>query len=77
MNKRGAGAVFCLIASLLFAARYLVAAIFMSNVSSWSDDLFAVGLEYQGSGLLILSIVGFAAGIFYLVWAEMEEKGKR
>lgn len=48
MNKRGTGAIFCLIGSLLFDARYITAAIFMSNVSSWDSMLLAEGLEYQG-----------------------------
>lgn len=77
MNKRGAGVVFCLLAGLLFAARYITAAIFMSNVSSWDKELFAAGLEYQGNGLLIFSVISLLAGIAYLIWAEIEEKGKR
>lgn len=74
MNKRGTGAIFCLTGSLLFAARYITAAIFMSNITSWDSELFAVGLEYQGLGLLALSIVSWISGIIYLVWAEIEER---
>lgn len=72
MNKRGTGAIFCLTGGLLFAARYIAAAIFMSNVSSWDSMLFAAGLEYQGYGLLVFSAVNMIAGIIYLVWAEIE-----
>lgn len=53
MNKRIAGVMFCLIAGGLFAIRYIVAALFMSGVSSWNAMNFAAGLEYQGNGLLI------------------------
>lgn len=74
MNKRGTGAIFCLIGGLLFAARYITAAIFMSNVSSWDRMLFAVGLEDQGHGLLIFSVISLIIGIIYLVWAEIEER---
>ena len=74
MNRRGTGAIFCLIGALLFAARYITVAIFMSNVSSWDSMLFASGLESQGNGLLILSILSFIAGIVYLVWAEIGER---
>ena len=74
MNRRITGAIFCLIAGLLFAARYIAAAVFMSNVSSWDSDLFAAGLEHQGPALLILSIISLIAGIIYLVWAEMEDR---
>lgn len=73
MSRRGAGAIFCLIGALLFAARYITAAIFMSNVSSWDSALFAAGLEYQGNGLLIFSVLSLAVSIIYLVWAEVEE----
>ena len=51
MNKRTAGVMFCLIAGELFAIRYIVAALFMSGVSSWNAMNFAAGLEYQGNGL--------------------------
>lgn len=77
MNKRGAGVVFCLIAALLFSARYITAAIFMNNPSSWSDVLFASGLCYQGSALLTLSVISLLAGVVYLVWAEIEEWKRR
>lgn len=45
MNRRGAGVVFCLIAAVLFSARYIAAAIFMSGAQSWDSVLFANGLE--------------------------------
>ena len=46
MNNKGIGSIFCLIAAIFMAARYMAAAIFMSNVSSWDAGLFASGLEY-------------------------------
>lgn len=74
MNKRGTGTIFCLIGSLLFAARYITTAIFMSNTTTWDATLFEASLEYQGNGLLIFSIISLIIGILYLVWAEIEEK---
>lgn len=74
MNKRGTGAIFCLTAGILFSARYITAAIFMSNIASWDEALFAAGLEYQGDALLIFSIISFAIGIIYLVRSEIEER---
>ena len=71
MGKRGVGAVFCLIAAILFSARYVTAAIFMSGVSSWDSMLFSAGLEYVGTSLLTLSVVSLVIGIAYLVWAEI------
>ncbi|GLC78180.1 hypothetical protein [Lacrimispora brassicae] len=77
MGKRGVGSTFCFIASVLFSARYISAAIFMSGLSStWDSELFASGLEYAGTPLRTLSIVSFIIGVGYLVWAEVSEKKK-
>ena len=56
MNNKGVGAIFCLISALLFAARYLAAAIFMSGTQSWDAVLFSHALSYGGAPLLIASI---------------------
>lgn len=77
MNKRGAGVIFCLMAGMLFSARYITAAIFMSNVTSWDSLLFTAGLEYQGNGLLICSVISFVLGVIYLVWGEIDDRKKR
>ena len=53
MNNKGIGSIFCLIAAIFMAARYMAAAIFMSNVSSLDAGLFASGLEYIGPELKI------------------------
>ena len=66
MNNKGVGAVFCLIASVLTAARYMSAAIFMSGVSSWNSELFRAGLEYIGPALPTASAIALAAGIVFL-----------
>ena len=66
MNNKGVGAVFCLIASILTAARYLSAAIFMSGVSSWNSELFQVGLSYTGSLLQWAAVVALIAGVAFL-----------
>ncbi|MDC7286596.1 hypothetical protein NXH76_02160 [Blautia schinkii] len=74
MNRRVTGAIFCLTAGILFSARYITAAIFMSNISSWDSELFKAGLEYQGYALLVLSIISLIVGITYLIWSEIEDK---
>ncbi len=76
MGKRWTGTVFCLTAVILFSARYITAAIFMSNITSWDSELFSAGLEYQGLGLLIAAIVSLIVGIIYIVWAEKEDRKK-
>lgn len=79
MNNKGVGAVFCLIAALLLAAKYLSAAIYMSGVSSWSGPLFRSGLEYVGSPLSAAAVIALAVGLLFLVWGIIQDvnAGKR
>ena len=75
MNRRGTGTIFCLISAILFSTRYISAAIFSSNVSSWDAELFSYMLSYVGNTLTTLSVVSLVVGIAYLVVAEiLEEK---
>ena len=67
MNNKGVGAVFCLIAAVLTAARYLAAAVFMSHVTAWSAELFQSGLDYVGSPLKIAAVISLIVGIVILV----------
>lgn len=67
MNNKGVGAIFCLIAAILMAARYLSAAIFMSGTPTWSAENFSSSLSYVGSPLLILSIIALLVGIVFLI----------
>lgn len=73
MSKRGAGVAFCFIAAFLFSMKYISAAIFGSNISSWNLYLFASMLEYVGNGLDTASVISLVIGIIYLV---LEETGK-
>lgn len=66
MNNKGVGAVFCLIASVLMAARYVSAAIFMSGVASWDSALFRAGLEYIGPALPTAAVAALAVGVVFL-----------
>ncbi|MFD0712822.1 hypothetical protein [Paenibacillus sp. GCM10027626] len=74
MSKRATGVVFICIAAFLYGMRYVSAAIFGSNVTSWSAELFDSLLSYIGNGLLIWSIISLAAGVIYLLWAEQDKK---
>ena len=77
MNNKGIGSIFCLIAAILTAARYMAAAMFMSNVSSWDAGLFASGLEYIGPELKIASIIALVVGIVFLgagIYQDIKEK---
>lgn len=76
MNNKGVGAVFCLIASILMAARYVTAALFMSSISTWSSDMFRASLEYIGPALPIAAIAALAVGVvFFGVGIFKDRKG--
>jgi hypothetical protein len=72
MSRRTTGVIFICLAAFLFGVRYLSAAIFASNVNSWSSDLFNAMLDYVGPAPTTLSIIALVVGIIYLLWAEIE-----
>ena len=76
MNNKGIGAIFCLISAVLESTRYIAAAIFMSNVTSWDSSLFQEGLSYVGSPLKIAAIVALVAGICFLVYGLFQDSKK-
>jgi hypothetical protein len=72
MSRRTTGVALIGVAALLYATRYLSAAIFGSGVSSWNSQLFNAMLEYVGDGPQTWALVALLAGVAYLVWAEYE-----
>ena len=44
MNNKGVGAIFCLIAAILFGVRYVAAAIYASSAATISAEIFGVAL---------------------------------
>ena len=76
MNNKAVGTVFCLIAAILAGARYMAAAIFMSNTSFWSADLFRDSLSYVGPTLLIAAIAALVVGIGFLACGLLKD-GKK
>lgn len=77
MQRRTAGIVLLGIAAFLYGVRYISAAIFGSNVSSWGSDLFKVMLNSVGEGPIMFSRIAFIAGVIYLVLAEFETPLKK
>lgn len=74
MNKRGAGVMFCFMAVMLVGIHYLITAIYLSGVQTWSKELFVAGLEYTGGLLDILSVIMLVVGVVYLFLGEKENK---
>lgn len=77
MSKRGVGAIFCIIASILYITRYIATAIYLSNSQSWSKELFYDGMSYIGNSIQYMSIISVVIGIGYLVWAEIDDFAKK
>lgn len=71
MSRRTTGTVLLAISALLYAARYLSAAIYGSSSASWSAELFNAMLQYIGPGLARWSLAALVVGIVYLGWAEL------
>ncbi len=77
MNNKGVGAVFCFIAALLMIARYMAAAMIMSSMGSWGEELFKTVLDYLGSPLKIASICALIVGIAFIVYSFFENDKKK
>ena len=77
MNNKGVGAIFCLIAAILMAARYVAAAIFMSAAQSWSSELFRSALKYIGPSLPIAAAAALLAGVIFLVSGLIQDRRSR
>jgi len=71
MNRRGTGVVFISISALLFATRYISAAIFSVGLNTWNMELFQNMLDYTGNNLLIFSIIALVMGVIYLILGEV------
>lgn len=63
MNHKTMGMIFICISVFLYAVRYLAAAIFGSNLTSWSKEMFDSMLTYVGKGPLVLSWISLIVGI--------------
>lgn len=66
MSNKGVGVIFCLISTILFSAKYISAAIFMSNIATKDASLFKKGLEYVRPFLSIEAILAMIIGILFL-----------
>lgn len=72
MSRRLTGVIFCGVAAILYAARYLTAAIYGSGQqNTWSAQLFGALLGYVGNDLTVAAIVALIVGVAYLIWAEV------
>lgn len=73
MTRRATGLGFIGISALLFATKFITAAIFGSGVASWNSELFNAMLSYVDQGLSQASLISLMFGVVYLFWAELIE----
>ena len=66
MNNKGVGVIFCLISVILVSAKYISAAMFMSNIATKDEKKKKKGLEYVGPFLSIEAIIAMVIGILFL-----------
>ena len=67
MNNKGVGTVFCLIAALLFGARYIAAGLCMCGSATISAEIFSVALTSVGPALLIAAVAALVIGVCFLI----------
>ena len=72
MSRRSTGTLLLFISALLYATRYLSAAIFGAGISSWSQELFQAMLINVGREPAVFSAISLIAGVGYLLGAEVE-----
>ncbi|MGG1664554.1 hypothetical protein [Brevibacillus sp. NRS-1366] len=73
MSKRAVGVSFCTLAALLYISRYYYTAIFFQGISR-NDGFYERWLDFLGTGPTFWATTCIIVGIFYLIWAEFEEK---
>ena len=72
MSRRMTGVIFIAISALLYATRFIAAAIWGSGFSSWNSENFLALLGYVDQGLTAWSIAALVVGLIYLAWGEIE-----
>lgn len=76
MDRRIFGAIFLSIGVLLYASRYLCAAIYGGGSLSQGDHLLNAMYGYVGGELTGLAMLFFAGGVIYFLWGEWERADK-
>ena len=72
MSRRITGVIFIAISALLYATRFIAAAIWGSGFSSWNSENFLALLGYVDQGLTAWSMAALVVGLIYLAWGEIE-----
>lgn len=76
MSRRITGVAFIGIGALLYATRFITAAIWGSGFSTWNKENFHALLGYVDQGLTNWSLAACIIGVIYLAWAEIRQRGE-
>lgn len=64
--------------ALLYASRYLAAAVFMGpGLNNWGSKLFKAAYRYVGNGLTIWALISLIAGIACIAVGIVRDSNKR
>lgn len=79
MNKRGCGAVFCVMAAMLYCTKYLAAAIYSSsNDTSWNSIFFQNNLaNVSGEAFNTLNVLCLIIGIGFIIYQEYDDRQRK
>lgn len=68
MNKTHIGMFFLLIASILYATRFIAGAMGAIGATEWGKDVFARYMSYIPNGLMITTVTALILGIIFFIW---------
>ena len=72
--KRITGALFILVAAILYSIPYICSSVYMSQFGEYSSDQISLGINYVGGHFFLLSAAAFIVGIIYIVLAELDDR---
>ncbi|MDQ0300535.1 ABC-type amino acid transport system permease subunit [Salibacterium salarium] len=77
MNKTRTGLSFLLMATILYATRFIAGAIGGIGATSWNDKEFARAMSFIPNSLMVVTIIALALGIVFFAWGVYEALNKK
>lgn len=77
MKKQFLGSIFLLIASVLYSAKYIAAAVSGANSSIWSDQEFSQYLSYIPPQFNIAILTSLVIGLTYFIWGILDSQQEK
>lgn len=77
MKKQILGSIFLLIASILYSAKYISAAISGVNSTMWGEEEFSQFLSFVPLPLNIAILTSLVIGLTYFVWGILDSQKEK